>query len=111
MGCTDAVQLGDLMCLHIRSRRIVRMHHEHRTAPVAGLTRNFDSPMQRVEIDLPSMVVYQFIRNEFHILQICEKVEQRVAWGWYQHDVSGIAEQPKNERVAFAGAGGKNQIV
>src|SRR3954470_3268055 len=62
-----------------------------------------------MKVDLPAMVVYQRIRDETHVLQLGEKIEQRIAWFGNEDFVTGIAEQTKNKRIAFAGAGGEDE--
>ena len=59
---------------------------------------------ERVKINLPAVVVYQFVRHEFHILQLRQKLEKRIARHWHKHLVSGIAEKTEAIRVSLAGA-------
>ena len=67
--------------------------------------------VERIEIDLPSVVVEQRIRNDLDVGKIGEKLEQRVAWFGHKDLVAGIREQAENVRVGFAGAGGQNQAL
>src|SRR5256885_6366099 len=64
-----------------------------------------------MKVDLPSVVVDQRIWDETHVLQLGEKIEQRIAWFGNEDFVTGIAEQTKNKRIAFAGAGGEDKKI
>src|SRR6266404_2639983 len=67
--------------------------------------------VERIEIDLPTVIVEQRIRNEFNVAEIGQKLEQRVARLGYKNLVAGIAEQTKDVRVGFAGACGQDQAL
>ena len=67
--------------------------------------------MKRVEIDLPSVIVQQRIRNEFDVAEIGKKFEQRIAWFGDKNLVARITEQTENVGISFAGAGRQNQAV
>ena len=54
------------------------------------------------------MIVDQRVRNELHVLQIGKKIKQRITRCRHQHLIARIAQQAKDERVGFAGAGGEN---
>src|SRR5271163_4678561 len=88
---------------YVRAGRVVGMDQNHGSRARCG------SFVERVEIDLPSVVVEERIGNELQVGQIGEKLEQRIARFGRQNLVSGIAEQAKNIRVCFAGAGGQKQ--
>ena len=51
----------------------------------------------------------QRVGRQLHILQVGEKLEQRIARLRHQDFVPGIAQQSKNVGVAFAGAGGEDE--
>src|SRR5208283_931186 len=53
------------------------------------------------------MGVFQRIGNQRDILQVRKKFEQRIAGLGDKNFVVGIAEQPENIRISFAGAGCK----
>src|SRR5437879_4050848 len=63
------------------------------------------------QINLPAMVVNKRVRHELHVLQIAQKIEQRIARLRNQNLVFGIAKQTKDVRVTLAGAGGENNIL
>src|SRR6267378_5736639 len=67
--------------------------------------------VERIEIDLPTVIVEQWIRNECNVGEIGQKLEERVARFRYKNLVGGIAEQTEDVRVGFAGAGGQNHAV
>ncbi len=71
----------------------------------------FHRGLHRLKVDLPSVVIHQFVRFQLHVLQVGEKIEKRVAWRRNQDRVSRIAQQPKQKRVRLAGAGGQDEIV
>ena len=79
------------------------MHQHDGTG--AGRHRLFE----RGEVDLPAVIVEQRVGDEFDVLQICEKFEERVAGFGDQNFVFGIREQTEDEGVAFAGAGGQHE--
>src|SRR5256885_4029833 len=56
-------------------------------------------------INLPAMVVNKRVRHQIHVLQIAQKIEQRIARLRNQNLVFGIAKQTKDVRVTLAGAG------
>src|SRR3954467_15240031 len=62
-----------------------------------------------MKVDLPAVVVDQRIWDETHVLQLGEKIEQRIAWFGNEDFVTGIAEQTKSKRISFAGAGGEDE--
>ncbi len=80
------------------------MHHEH------GARAWRERGSQRVEIDLPAVIVEQRVRNQAHVRKIGEKLEQRVARSRNQNFVARLAQQPKNIAVAFARARGEHDI-
>src|SRR5580658_1369747 len=67
--------------------------------------------VKRIEIDLPSMVIEQRIRNELDIREIGKNLEQRVARFGNKNLVARIAEQTENVGITFAGAGRQNQAL
>src|ERR1700694_4809236 len=67
--------------------------------------------VERIEIDLPTVIIELWIRNEFNIGEIGQKLEQRIARLGEKNFVTGIAEQTENVRVGLAGAGSQNQAL
>ena len=71
--------------------RIVRMHHQNRPGPRPN------PPLQLREVNPPAKVVEQRIRLQPHIIQIRQKVEQRIARLRDQHLIARVAQQPEQE--------------
>src|ERR1019366_446254 len=65
--------------------------------------------VERIEIDLPSVIVDERVRDEFDIGEIGEKFEQRIARLRHENLVVRIAEQTEDVGIGFAGAGGQNE--
>src|ERR1039458_102434 len=65
--------------------------------------------VKRVEVDLPAVIVNQWVRDEFDIGEIGEKFEQRIARLRHENLVVRIAEQTEDVGIGFAGAGGQNE--
>src|SRR5262249_41840 len=59
------------------------------------------------EVELPAVIVEQRVADEFYVLQLGEKIEERIAGRGNENFVAGIAEQAEDEGVGFAGAGGE----
>src|SRR5579862_5430013 len=78
------------------------MHQHYHSSTVVHLF------IERRKIDLPTVIVEQRIRNEFHILQVGEKFEQRITRLGYQNLIFWIAQQPENVGIAFTGAAGED---
>ena len=57
------------------------------------------------------MIVEKLIRDQFYVLQVGQKLEQRIAWDWHENFIAGIAEQAENEGVGLAGAGGEQDAI
>jgi len=62
------------------------------------------------EIDLPSMVVKKWITHQLDVLNLRQKIEQRIAWRWNQKLVARIAERSKDIGIRFARAASKKNI-
>ena len=69
-----------------------------------------DAAAQRLEVEVPAMIVEKLVGNQPHIIQLGQKVEQRIARLANQHLVAGIAEQPEEKAVGLAGAGGEKDL-
>src|SRR3954468_8363234 len=82
-----------------RSRRIIRIHHQHRP----GSRRH--CRFKRVQVDMPAVIVEERVRRELHVLYSRQQVEQRIARRRDQHLIARIAKQSKQERVGLARAG------
>ena len=87
-----------------RSGGIVGMHDEH------GARAWRERGSQRVEIDLPAVIVEQRVRNQAHVGKIGKKLEQRVARSRNQNFISRFAQQAKDIAVPFARTRGKHDI-
>ncbi len=60
---------------------------------------------------MPAVIVEKLIRDQPHIVQPGQEVEQWVARLANQHLVPRIAEQPEEEAVGLAGAGGEKDLL
>ncbi len=67
-----------------------------------------DGPAQRLEFNLPAVVVNQLVGHQLYVLNVSEKRKERIAGLRHQHLVSGIAQQTEAVGVGLAGADGKN---
>src|SRR6266702_6718252 len=67
--------------------------------------------LQRMKIDLPSVVVKEWVARQLHVLNFREKVEERVAGLGDQKLVAGITQSSKDVRIRFAGAGREENIL
>src|SRR5208282_1128800 len=90
---------------YIRAGWVVGMNENHGARPWGGRF------VERIEVDLPAVIVEQRIRHEFNVSKIGEKLEQRITRLRYKNLVSGIAEQTEDIRISFAGAGGQKQAL
>src|SRR2546426_1714615 len=70
-----------------------------------------DRLLQSMKVDLPVVVIDQRVAHQFYILNVGQKLEQRIAGGWDQQLVTGIAEHPKNKGICLAGAGGEQYVL
>ena len=70
-----------------------------------------DASAQRLQIEMPAMIVEERIGDEAHVVQLGQKIEQGVAGLPDQHLIARIAEQAEEEAVAFAGTGGEKDLI
>ncbi len=70
-----------------------------------------DRVLQRMEINLPSMVVEQTIGQQLYVLNIGKEIEQRIARRGHQDFVARIAKHAKDEGVGFAGARREHDVL
>ena len=82
--------------------RVVRVH-QHNGPSLRG-----DRPSESLRLNLPALVVDQRHRPDPHIVQHCEEVEERIARLRDEDLAARIAQQPEEEAVGFAGAGGQH---
>src|ERR1700677_1560045 len=101
MPRANLLQPRPLPCSSRMPRRIVRMHHHNRLRPRPN------PPLQLRKVDPPPIVIKQWIRPQSHILQIRQKIEQRIARLPHQHLIPRIAKQPKQIPIPFTGTGGQ----
>src|SRR5215469_7405418 len=99
-----SVQPKKLFSTDIRAGGIIRMNHHDRTRLLAY--RLF----QGMQVNLPSVVIEQRIRNQLHIFEIGQELKQGIARLRYKNFIAWIREQPKDVRISFASAGGEDQI-
>src|SRR5262249_42038555 len=65
--------------------------------------------LERVEVDLPPVVVNQRVGNQLYVLQLGEKIEERIARLGDQNLVVGVRKQAKHKAVGFPAAGSQNE--
>ena len=70
-----------------------------------------DGLLERMHVNVPAVIVKQRIADELYVIHVGQKIKERITGRGDQEFVAGIAEQAKNERVSFTGAGGEEQIV
>src|ERR1700722_17616828 len=66
---------------------------------------------QRIQVQMPAMIVKELIGHQPHIVQPGQKIKERVARLADQHLVAGIAEQAEEEAVRLAGASSENDLL
>ena len=66
---------------------------------------------QRRRVQMPAIVVKERVRDQPNIVQIGEKIEERIARLRNQHLVPRIAKQPKKVAVSLAGAGCQEEVL
>src|SRR5580658_5917929 len=87
------------------TRGIVWMHDDN-----AASARR-DALLQSVEINLPAVIVVEWVAHKLHVLNIGEKCEERVAGLGDQDFIAGVAERAEDVGVGLAGAGGEDDAV
>src|SRR5208337_1256122 len=70
-----------------------------------------DGATKALCIDLPAVVVDQRSGLKAHIVQHGQKVKERIARLCYENLAACIAEQPEEEAVGLAGAGGQHDLL
>src|SRR5215467_2435370 len=70
-----------------------------------------DGALQRVKIDLPTMIVNKRIPHQADVLKVGEKIKKRIARRWNRNLVSGITQQPEYIRISLARARGQEDVV
>ncbi len=95
MPQADLLQPHPLRGTGSMSRRIIRMHHHNRLRPWPN------PPLQLRKIDPPPIVVKERISPQTHILQIRQKIKQRITRLRDQHLIPRIAQQPKQIPISF----------
>src|SRR5271156_699264 len=59
---------------------------------------------------MPAVIVEKLIGNKTHIIEPGQEIEERVARLANQYLVARITEQPEEEAVGLAGAGGEKNL-
>src|SRR6266478_4771388 len=67
--------------------------------------------LQRMKIDLPSVVVKEWVARQLHVLDFRQKVEERVTGLRDQKLVAGITQSSKHVGIRFTGAGREENIL
>src|SRR5207247_10992912 len=70
-----------------------------------------DGLLQRMKIDLPAVVVKEWVARQFHVLNFRQEIKQRITRRRNQNFVAGITERSKDVGIRFAGAGGEENIL
>ena len=79
------------------------MHHHHRLRPRPN-------PLfQLRKIDPPPMVIKKRIALQPHILEVRQKIKQRIARLRHQHLIARVAQQPEQIPIPLAGARRQHQ--
>src|SRR6185437_1953059 len=86
-------------------RGIVGVHHNDGARPMVYRL------IKRGKINLPPVIVDQRIGHQFYVLKIGKETEQRITRLGDKNFVFGIAEKPKKKGIAFAGAGGEDDVL
>src|SRR5271155_2730421 len=60
---------------------------------------------------MPAVIVEKLVGNKAHIVELGQKIEQRVTWLPDQDLVARITKKPEEKAVGFAGAGGKEDLL
>src|SRR5436853_4566449 len=102
---TELNQPGGFFSFYIGAGGIVGM--DNQDSP----RRWMDFFLQCFEIDVPAVVVKKRVVHQADIVQVGQKLEQRIAGRWNQNFVIGIAEQAEEKRIGLAGAGGENDFL
>src|SRR5580700_4104893 len=72
-----------------------------------GTRLRADQSPQRFDVQVPTVIVKQRIRGKAYVLELCQKVEERIAWLGDQHLIACVCKQAEEVAVGFAGAGGE----
>ena len=81
------------------------MHHGNHPGP--GAYAFFEIR----KIDLPTVVVEELVGRQTDIVELRQEVDERIARLGNQHLISRIAQQPEEEAVGLAGAGGQEKML
>src|SRR5580692_8921454 len=96
------VQRLSLGCRDIRAGGIIGMDDDHSSRPRTSCL------VERIEVDLPSVIVDQRIRNELDIGEIGEKFKERVTRLGDENLITRVTQQTEDIGVGFARAGGQD---
>ena len=102
---TDGVQLLRFCTLRKMPGRIIGMHDDDPARP------RRDRLLQCVKINLPAMVINQRVPHQLHVLDVRQKIKERITRRRSENFVAGIAQQAKHIRISFTSAGGENNVV
>ena len=75
----------------------------------AGTRR--DPVAQVRKVDVPAVIVEEWVRDEADIADLGEEVEKGVAWLGDEDFITGIAKQAEERAVGLAGAGGEDELT
>src|SRR5258708_40285603 len=81
------------------------MNDDHRVRPASPRF------VERIKIDLPTVIVDKRIWNELHVRQIGQKLKQRITWLGNQNIIARIAKQPEYVRISLTRTGSHHQPV
>src|SRR3984893_6061170 len=87
------------------ARGIIRMNDNH---PTRALRNRL---LERMKINLPSVVIDQRIARKLNVLNVGEEAKERIAGLGDQDLITGIAERAENERVCLPRPGGDNYVL
>src|SRR5438045_2058190 len=102
---TELIQPGGFFSFYIGAGGIVGMDDQD------GPRRWMDFFLQCFEINVPPMVVKKRVVHQANIVEVGQKLEQRIAGRRNQNFVIRIAEQAEEKRISLAGAGGEKDFL
>jgi hypothetical protein len=75
-----------------------------------GPSAGREAVADRLQIEMPAMIVEKFIGSEPNVVELRQEIEERVARLADQHFIAGIAQEAEEEAVSLAGASGEEDL-
>src|SRR4051812_22858834 len=70
-----------------------------------------DRLFKRIEIDLPAVIVNEFVRDKLNVLDVGEELKERIAGLRDEYFVTGFAKQAETIAVSLTGADGEDDVL